>query len=123
MGRGKLYVESAIGRSVIADHPIGDRPIPASRYAVSFDATIVVPSLSKATPTSPGPASTSSGAAPGRHRYSPLDPASASTTNSVPWRSKASPCGRPNPEYVVVTVPWESMRYNESYDASVGPVT
>ncbi len=44
------------------------------------------PSSSKATPTRPGPDNTSSGALPGRSRYSPLDPASASMTNSVPLR-------------------------------------
>src|SRR6185436_6172393 len=85
--------------------PIALRRGRGKRYAVSLVDTTSVPAGSKATPTSPGPASTSSGAPLGGTRYSPLDPASASTTNSVPFGSNASPCGRPKLAAVGVTAP------------------
>ena len=50
----------------------------------------------------------------GGTRYSPLDPASASTTKSEPPGSNASPCGRPKLAPVVVTTPPGSMRYSGS---------
>ena len=90
---------------------------------MSFDVTTIVPAASNATPTRPGPDSTSSGAPDGGTRYSPLAPASASTTNRVPPGSNASPCGRPNLAYRVVTVPSGAMRYSSSQVDSVGPVT
>src|SRR5438128_447218 len=61
------------------------------RYAVSLDATTSPPRPSNATPTRPGPASVSCGSPSGGTRYSPLEPASASTTYSAPDESNANP--------------------------------
>src|SRR5205823_232642 len=93
-----------------------------SLYAVSFEQTTIAPRGSNATPTRPGPASTSSGFPSAGSRYNPLMPASASTTCSVPPASKAMPCGRPNPSARLVTAPSAATRNTASYDDSVGAV-
>ena len=112
-GHAHAFAETVerITRERVSRWPVGKTiSLQDEMEAISFEATASRPRGPIASPTSAGAARINSGSAAGFILYSPLHPATASTTYRLPAGSNASPCGRPKPAYSTSTRPLESMR-------------